>query len=334
MFESRSEWDVHELQFHRREWTCGKPEHKIFTQKRAFEDHLRHDHRDAFSETQLSVFVKTCERALQSDTIECPLCTEDSTIEGDDKNEPVIYREPKYIPLKQYKSHLGRHMERLSLFAISSTEDEAEDQKSLPSNNLNSGDSRLTWIRSDLSSSSAEESETDQKTERMRRLASPPSQSINHSLAVTPTDELPRELQSPKDISIINLPCRDVRPHSKNHHFIGRKETYMKIQQSLDPQRIPRMHRNIFALCGSGGVGKTQTALNYVFEEMSKFQVVLWAHANSKDSLIQSFSTFAAELGLITGKGQEQDPTLDAEILKAWFNDAGEYWLYWRSENC
>jgi hypothetical protein len=333
MFESRSEWDTHELQFHRREWTCGEPGHKIFNRKSDFEAHLRQDHRDVFSETQLPVFVKSCEREVQSETVECPLCTEDSINEGDsidegdDQSKPVIRRDPKYIPTKIFKRHLGRHLERLCLFAISSTEEEAEDEKSLPSNNLNSDESRLSWIDSDLSSSSAEDSSTDQKTEIMNNLASPPR--TNQYLAFTPTDELPRELQSPKDNSMIKLPCRDVRPHFKNPNFVGRKETFLKIQEALDPQGNGglRTYRNIFALCGSGGVGKTQTALNYVFEEMSKFQVVLWAYASSKDSLIQSFSTFAAELGLIAGKGIEKDPTLDADLLKSWFNEAGEYYL-------
>jgi hypothetical protein len=323
MFESRSEWDIHELQFHRREWTCGEGGHNIFSRKRDFEEHLRNDHRNTFSDTQLPVFVKSCERAVQSEMIECPLCTEDLVVKGDEKNEPVIRRNTKYIPAKIFKRHLGRHLERLSLFAISSTEEEDEDQKSLSSNNLNSGDSRLSWIDSDVSSSSAEDSATDPKSELMSKLASPPHQSANESLAFTPTDELPRELQSPKDVNVIKLPSRDVRPHAKNPNFVGRKETFLKIQQILDPEGSSSTYRKIFALCGSGGVGKTQTALNYVFEEMDKFQVVLWAHASSKDSLIQSFSTFAAELGLVAGKGIEKDPTLDADLLKSWFNEAG-----------
>jgi hypothetical protein len=59
---------------------------------------------------------------------------------------------------------------------------------------------------------------------------------------------------------------------------------------------------------------------------MEKFQVVLWAHASSQLQLIESFSQFAAELGVIPEKvGKEEDPTIDADLLKAWFNEAGKY---------
>jgi hypothetical protein len=53
------------------------------------------------------------------------------------------------------------------------------------------------------------------------------------------------------------------------------------------------------ALVGIGGVGKTQTALEYVFSRMDKFPIILWAHADTRAKLNTSFANFAVELGLV-----------------------------------
>lgn len=331
MFESRSEWYAHELQFHRREWVCGESGHKVYRSPNDFKAHLQQDHRSEFSEAQLPTFIKSCERALQAETVECSLCTEDTPVAGNEIREPTIRRDPKYVSTRIFQRHLGRHLERLALFAISSTEEEAEDDHSLPSDNLNSGASQLSWIDEDLSSSSGEGSGIDHSTEFMETLANPQSKPAKPELSsatASSADNLPPELQpATEPNNNIRLPCRVVRPHERNPNFVGRKESFAKIQKALDPkgQESPRTYRQIFALCGSGGVGKTQTALNYVFEEMEKFQVVLWAHASSQLQLIESFSHFAVELGVIPKKvGKEEDPTIDADLLKAWFNEAGK----------
>lgn len=331
MFESRSAWYAHELQFHRREWLCGEPSHKVYRNQSDFRAHLQKVHQSEFSEAQLPTFIKSCERALQAETIECSLCTEDTPVVGDD-GEPTIRREPKFVSARIFQRHLGRHMERLALFAISSTEEEVEGDRSLPSENLNSGASQLSWIDEDLSSSSAEGSGTDRTTDYMEKLANPPSKPAkpeSSSATASTSDDLPPELQpATEPNNNIQLPCRVVHPHERNPNYVGREETFAKIQKALDPNGSEplRTYRQIFALCGSGGLGKTQTALNYVFEEMENFQVVLWAHASSQLQLIESFSRFAVELGVVPEKvGKEEDPTIDADILKAWFNEAGKY---------
>ncbi|KAF2422211.1 TPR-like protein [Tothia fuscella] len=261
--------------------------------------------------------------------MECPLCTEDTIEEGE---EPIIHRQPKLVSTRILKRHLGRHLERLALFAVSSTDEAADenDDESLPSDNLNSGVSQLRV--DDLSSSDPGESEGDLPIGPGKiDLGRLKSVRILSTTATTTSDELPLELQPTSEEQLVMLPCRDVSMFSRNLNFVGRKETFAKLRRALDPESIlqSRTYRQIFALCGSGGVGKTQTALNYVFEEMDKFQVVLWAHASTQTQLIHSFSNFATKLGLGLSStlGTEKDPTLDADLLKAWFNDATVPWL-------
>ena len=327
MFESRSEWYTHELQFHRREWACGEPNHKVYSKRYDFESHVRQRH-DDLPENLRQTYIKSCERPVHAEAIECPLCTEDHIIMGNETEEPTIRRDPTYVPAKIFKRHLGRHLERLGLFAISSTQEETEEEGSLPSNNLNSGASQLSWVDEDLSSNSAEDTTNDKTTDFMEKLANLPRAHVKHSApASSSPDALPPELQPVTEPTNIKLPCRFVRPHTRNPNFVGREDTFAKMQRALNPQgrESPRTHRLIFALCGSGGVGKSQTALNYVFEEMEMFQVVLFAPASSQTQLIHCFSNFAVELGLISAEtGQEEDPTGNADLLKAWFNEAGK----------
>jgi hypothetical protein len=353
MFDSRSEWHTHELQFHRREWLCPSPGHGVFRNRPEFELHLRHLHSAQYSDAQLPTFLTSCERTVHADTIECPLCTEDTQILGgyddDDEDggggtsadhhhhhhhhnhhaagrEPTIRRDPKKVPVRIFKRHLGRHLERLALFAISSAEDDADEEGSLPSNNLNTLASR-SWIGEDVSSNSAESDADKPATSNgTGLLASAARRPVADSATTSTGGELPPELLPTPATTDIALPCRDVGPYTRNPNFVGRRETAATLQRALKPgaEGEGRTGARVFALCGSGGVGKTETARNYVFDEIESFQVVLWAHASSATQLIDSFSNFSAVLGLVAAtQGKEQDPTIDADILRRWFNETG-----------
>ncbi len=55
------------------------------------------------------------------------------------------------------------------------------------------------------------------------------------------------------------------------HHinFIGREKILMNLHQSLTEGKP-------IAICGLGGVGKTQIALEYVYKYISEYQIVWW----------------------------------------------------------
>ena len=73
MFDSRSEWYAHELQFHRREWTCGVPSHGVYRSRGKFAAHLRSEHANQFSDLQLPIYVSSCEKAVKLEVLQCPL---------------------------------------------------------------------------------------------------------------------------------------------------------------------------------------------------------------------------------------------------------------------
>jgi D-arabinose 1-dehydrogenase-like Zn-dependent alcohol dehydrogenase len=76
-----------------------------------------------------------------------------------------------------------------------------------------------------------------------------------------------------------------------------------------------------FALIGIGGIGKTQVAVQYAFASEQNFPVILWAHAETRAKLAESFSGFDKELGLTTAIISNQDDSI--ERVKGWLKRAG-----------
>ncbi len=132
---------------------------------------------------------------------------------------------------------------------------------------------------------------------------------------------MPQAFRISQRMPTARLPCRLVRPHQRNPHYVGRMETRLKLRQRLAPRSNGEKVQKWYSLCGLGGVGKTQTALNYVFEHMEDFQAVLWAHTDTRAKLLESFATFAVELGLM----EEGDSNLTGrDLLKRWFEDTSK----------
>jgi hypothetical protein len=146
MFRSRNEWFGHELQNHRREWVCQYCEHAPFPTAAIFSKHISASHPAVLANTQIEAILLQSEEAV--DTISafaCPLCDEweESIKTRQEKQEDKIRMlndgemVEAYGTRKQFRRHLGRHMEQLALFALppndnemdndSTDEDEGED---------------------------------------------------------------------------------------------------------------------------------------------------------------------------------------------------------------
>ncbi|KAK9769980.1 putative NB-ARC domain-containing protein [Seiridium cardinale] len=96
----------------------------------------------------------------------------------------------------------------------------------------------------------------------------------------------------------IRLPCFVLHPYEENPNFVGRKEVHDAIHATLDPSVRSHSGLRTFALTGLGGMGKTQIAISYAYRHKDLYKVVLWAHADGQSKLAESFSLFAAKLGL------------------------------------
>jgi tetratricopeptide (TPR) repeat protein/transcriptional regulator with XRE-family HTH domain len=87
-------------------------------------------------------------------------------------------------------------------------------------------------------------------------------------------------------------------PYQRNRYFTGRSDT-------LEHLHIIFLHsdqREIFpaqvALCGLGGIGKTQTALEYVYRYADEYTAVLWAQAETREDVLSECIALASTLNL------------------------------------
>ena len=79
--------------------------------------------------------------------------------------------------------------------------------------------------------------------------------------------------------------------HGHNPYFTGREEILGEIKEKLHSAgRV--------VLTGIPGVGKTQTAAEYAYQQSKSYKQVLWVTADSRDSLISGFAALAQKLKL------------------------------------
>ena len=60
-------------------------------------------------------------------------------------------------------------------------------------------------------------------------------------------------------------------------------------------------------LNGLGGIGKTQTAVEYAYRHRQDYEVVLWAGANTRETLVADYAAIADLLDLPEKNAQSRD---------------------------
>lgn len=105
-------------------------------------------------------------------------------------------------------------------------------------------------------------------------------------------------------------------PFERNARFQGRNQDLQTLHQNLFPQGS----KAILGQCscvihGMGGIGKTQTALEYTYRFEKSYNFILWATAESGPELADAFSHFAKSLA---PDEASQDQKLNATIVRDW----------------
>jgi tetratricopeptide (TPR) repeat protein len=86
----------------------------------------------------------------------------------------------------------------------------------------------------------------------------------------------------------INVPGR-------NDFFTGREEILSRLHDTLKAEGRAAIKQ---AISGLGGIGKTQTAIEYAHRHAEEYACVLWTGAESESALTAGFASFAPHLGL------------------------------------
>src|SRR5688572_12445468 len=103
-------------------------------------------------------------------------------------------------------------------------------------------------------------------------------------------------------MSIVALPGPSSRTNVPEpvRYFEGRRAKMREIEEGLTTGR-----RATLALCGPGGVGKTQLAIAYAHRKTDRYTASLWVKAEAPEALRTTFAELAGQLDLPQRRAKE-----------------------------
>lgn len=138
---------------------------------------------------------------------------------------------------------------------------------------------------------------------------------------------IPRIASQPtiEPIHSVKLPCHLFGPHPRNTEFFSREDILESISQALLPEQAKedlqttKSSLKTFALCGMGGVGKTQAALEFAYSHKEHFEAIFFVQAADTAKLAQGFANICGELGL-AGKDEADDQAVSRDSVFEWLS--------------
>ena len=122
-------------------------------------------------------------------------------------------------------------------------------------------------------------------------------------------------------------------PYLQNVYFTGRERLLTRLHTFLgramilsERERYPVAVSQTRAIKGLGGIGKTQTAVEYAHRYGNEYDLVLWVRADSREALLAQFAGLAPILGL--PYAAETNQHRQAEAVKRWLEtEHSQVWL-------
>ena len=119
-------------------------------------------------------------------------------------------------------------------------------------------------------------------------------------------------------LSIWNVPYR------QNPYFTGRKELLETLHQTLTTEHTTALTQPQ-AITGLGGIGKTQTALEYAYRHRKDYRVIWWLRAEEPTTLAADYAQLAIELGLPEQEATEQ--AVQIQAVRNWLEQHTDWLL-------
>lgn len=128
-----------------------------------------------------------------------------------------------------------------------------------------------------------------------------------------------RQTQSSPSRSVIKMV-----PYQRNPHFAGRDELLKRLFSKLSSVS-PKQYNHRVALYGLGGVGKTQTAIEFIYRHEKSYNDVFWVNSASEEALLSDFQEIAKSAGCLK-LDEGGKPTDVAKSVLSWLEQQ-EGWL-------
>ncbi|KAM5484871.1 hypothetical protein McanCB56680_002387 [Microsporum canis] len=122
----------------------------------------------------------------------------------------------------------------------------------------------------------------------------------------------------------LNLPCFLLNAHSENEDFCGREDILEQLAAELLPSKNIVIQSGTalrqFALCGFGGIGKTEIAREFCRRHKSSFDAVFWVVADEIAKLDHHYQQISLALGL-EDSSDCKSQVVSREIVKGWLSN-------------
>jgi tetratricopeptide (TPR) repeat protein len=112
--------------------------------------------------------------------------------------------------------------------------------------------------------------------------------------------------------------------------FTGREEVLKRLHTALRAGKTTALTQPQ-AISGLGGIGKTQTAVEFAYRYQDDYNFILWIKAESRESIISDFVTMAHLLNL--PEQQEQDQSRVVVAVKRWFQEHTDWLVIFDNAN-